>query len=435
MLRHFLFIALLSLGAISPAYADASRNVALIIANGGYTTQGGLANPAGDGKLVAASLKKAGFDTVMLATDLDRPGFEKALRDFRGKVSGAHVAMVYYAGHGIESEGRNWLLPVDVKLASGDDLPYEAVDLNLVMEALKGAQVRMVILDACRNNPFASGWRASNRAMTRGLARVEADDFLVIYAAAPGQTASDGTGSNSPFAQSLAARIEQPGLAIQMLGGLVRDDVMAATAGKQRPFVSASITGTPVYLFNRSPQLANLKDVPIEEVLGWQSALNLNTREGYETYLTQFPKGKFVKLAKQNVKLAGKRAAIVPVASTAPSPAATAGAAFTTMPGGAAPEENGAVAALNMGLLTKYQAQERQALEAHQDYTRKVAEVAAKKQQDQDEYQANLRAYAEEQSRWKRRAEACEKLDAKRCAAVAKELEKPTASTTVAAGK
>ncbi len=429
MIRYYLLAILVLCFSSVPAWAGkGERNVALVIANGGYATAGGLANPVNDGKLVAGSLKKAGFDTVVLATDLDRGGFEKTLREFRSKVAGARVAMVYYAGHGIESEGRNWLLPVDAKLASSDDLPYEAVDLDLVMSTLNGAQVRMVVLDACRNNPFASGWRASNRAITRGLARIEADDFLVIYAAAPGQTAADGSNGNSPFAQSLASRIEQPGLAIQMLGGLVRDDVMAATSGKQRPFVSASITGTPVYLASPAKQLVDTNGVPIEEVLGWQGALNSNSREGFEAFLLRFPKSRFAKLAKQNLKQLGR----APAKPMVEAPAAVAPAVTAAAPAPLAvpTDQAGATAALNMGLLNHYAAQQRQILDAREEYGRQVAAVAAKKKKDEEEYQASLRAYAEERERWQKRAAACEGQDVKKCGQVAKQLAgKPSEST------
>jgi hypothetical protein len=126
----------------------------------------------------------------------------------------------------------------------------------------------MVILDACRNNPFGRSWRSGTRAVSRGLGDIEVDDVLVIYAAAPGQTANDGDGRNSPFATSFAQRLVQPDLPIQLLGGSVRDDVLASTGGSQRPFVSASITGTPVYLVPRTggastPARAPAASVPV----------------------------------------------------------------------------------------------------------------------------------------------------------------------------
>ncbi len=313
LVRLILTFALIAIGSTASAQS-AARKVALIVANSTYQNTSALANPASDARLVAASARKAGFQTVMLENDLTLATFQRALRDFREKASGADVAMVYYAGHGIEGSGKNWLIPVDAKLGSDLDLPYEAIDLERVMEAISGAQIRMVILDACRNNPFGRSWRSASRAVARGLGGVDADDVLVIYAAAPGQTASDGDGANSPFATSLAKRLIEADLPLQLLGGSVRDDVLKATGGSQRPFVSASITGTPVYLVPRStpaavatsapaprPQPAVTVDNATLDALAWQGAASANTSAAYREYQRQFPKGRFATLAAQNI--------------------------------------------------------------------------------------------------------------------------------------
>jgi hypothetical protein len=243
-----------------PTLAQAAGKFALVIANADYKNAGRLANPESDGRIVADAARRAGFDEVTIVANSDLATFRHTLRDFRARASGAEVAMIYYAGHGIEGSGKNWLLPTDARLASNLDLPYEAIDLDLVMEAISAARIRIVVLDACRNNPFGRGWRSGTRSLSRGLGGVEVDDVLVIYAAAPGQTAADGEGDNSPFAQSFARRLTQRDIPIQLLGGLVRDDVLAATAGQQRPFVSASITGTPVYLQDRRGRPATRLD-------------------------------------------------------------------------------------------------------------------------------------------------------------------------------
>ncbi|MEP1423190.1 MAG: caspase family protein [Erythrobacter sp.] len=230
----------------APAQA---RKVALIIGNSNYEYTGQLPNAGNDATLIASAARDAGFEDVVVGNNLGVDGFRAALREFRQKADGADVAMVYFAGHGIEGSGKNWLIPTDAKLEAALDLPYESIDLDLVMQSLSGAQVRIAVLDACRNNPFGRTWNSGSRAVTRGLVGVEADDVLVIYAAAPGQTASDGEeGNNSPFAESLARRLPEPDVPVQLLGGLVRDDVLSITDGQQRPFISASITGTPVYL-------------------------------------------------------------------------------------------------------------------------------------------------------------------------------------------
>lgn len=329
-MRAFILAIFVLLIPSAAAAQDEGRKVALVIANGSYAQAGALSNPTNDATLVAAAAKNAGF-SVTLVRDQSLSNFQRALRDFRAQADGARVAMVYYAGHGIEGAGKNWLIPVDAGLKSDLDLPYEAIDLDRVMESISGAQVRMVVLDACRNNPFGRSWRSSTRAVSRGLGGLEIDDVLVIYAAAPGQTASDGDGANSPFATSLARRLVEPDLPVQLLGGAVRDDVLAATGGTQRPFVSASITGTPIYLVARSaaqPAVAVAAvatqpsiDEATLDALGWQGALGAQSADAFEEYKAQFPKGRFVRLADQNIaKLRGIEAKPAAQSSAAQPP-------------------------------------------------------------------------------------------------------------------
>jgi hypothetical protein len=243
---------MITLFGMGVSQAQTGKRVALLIGNSDYANQSQLLNPGNDVRLIAESAKKAGFQTVTVKNDLGVREFQNALREFSRRAEGAEVALVYYAGHGMEANAKNWLVPVDAALNSDRDLPYEAIDLDHVMASIEGATLRMVVLDACRNNPFGRSWRAGSRAVGRGLAGLEVDDVLVIYAAAPGQVAADGAGGNSPFAKSLATRMVQPGLPVQMLGGVVRDDVLTATNGSQRPFISASITGTAFYLVDMS---------------------------------------------------------------------------------------------------------------------------------------------------------------------------------------
>jgi len=300
MLRFWL-VTFTALFLLIPSVAEA-RKVALVIGNGDYANTSRLVNPGNDIRIIAASAKAAGFDDVTVAADLAVNDFQKAMRDFRAKADGAEIAMVYYAGHGIEAQGKNWLIPTDAQLKSDLDLPYEAINLDRLMESVSGAQIRMVVLDSCRNNPFGRSWRSGTRAVENGLAGVEADDVLVIFAAAPGQTAADGTDGNSPFAASLAKRLPQPDLPVQLLGGLIRDDVLAATGGRQRPFVSASITGTPVYLVPRpagAPPVARDR-AELENML-WKDALAENSLRAFSAYLAQFPDGRHSAEAKTNV--------------------------------------------------------------------------------------------------------------------------------------
>ncbi|MDO9370452.1 MAG: caspase family protein [Sphingopyxis sp.] len=329
-MMRFWLVTLTVLFLLAPSVAEA-RKVALIIGNGDYANTSRLVNPANDIKIIAASAKQAGFDDVTIAADLSVNDFQKAMRDFRAKADRAEVAMVYYAGHGIEAQGKNWLIPTDAQLKSDLDLPYEAINLDRLMESVSGAQIRMVVLDSCRNNPFGRSWRSGTRAVVNGLAGVEADDVLVIFAAAPGQTAADGTSGNSPFATSLAKRLPQPDMPVQLLGGLIRDDVLQATAGSQRPFVSASITGTPVYLVPRTvptaAPAASGDRSALEELL-WKGALAENSVHAFSAYLAEFPAGKFAAQATGNInRLMKSPATAAPVTSIAAVAATPASAA------------------------------------------------------------------------------------------------------------
>lgn len=298
---------------LAPTSAEA-RKVALIVGNSNYANTSRLTNPANDIKIVAASARSAGFDDVTVAANLSVNDFQKTMRDFRAKADGAEVAMVYYAGHGIEAQGKNWLIPTDAQLKSDLDLPYEAINLDRMMEAVSGARIRVVILDSCRNNPFGRSWRSGTRAVVNGLTGVDADDVLVIFAAAPGQTAADGTGVNSPFATSLAKRLPQPDLPVQLLGGAIRDDVLAATGGLQRPFVSASITGTPVYLVPRAGQAATGNRAALEDLM-WKGAVAENSASAFKAYLAEFPSGKYATQANESVTRLGKNPKAAPPAA------------------------------------------------------------------------------------------------------------------------
>lgn len=324
-MMRFWLITLTALALFAPTTAEA-RKVALVIGNSDYANTSRLANPVNDIRIIAAAARAAGFDDVTVAADLAVNDFQKAMRDFRAKADGAEVAMVYFAGHGIEAQGKNWLIPTDAQLKSDLDLPYEAINLDRLMESVSGAQIRMVVLDSCRNNPFGRSWRSGTRAVVSGLAGVEADDVLVIFAAAPGQTAADGTTGNSPFATSLAKRLPQPDVPVQLLGGLIRDDVLAATGGSQRPFVSASITGTPVYLVPRAVPAAAKPAGDrsgLEELL-WKGAMAENSVRGFSAYLAEFPAGKYAGQAGDNIgRLLKNPGAAPPAASiAAPGPAA-----------------------------------------------------------------------------------------------------------------
>jgi uncharacterized caspase-like protein len=246
MLGRVLLVFALLAGA-TPAEA---RRVALIIANAQYANAGPLTNPLADAKLIEASLRRAGFDDVQTRTNLGKASVEAELRAFGNRAEGADVALFYYAGHGIEAGGQNYLIPTDAKLQRDRDLDIEATRLETVMQVVSSARMRLIILDACRNNPFQASMQRSirTRSVSRGLAEIEPEgETLVVYAAKAGSTAADGEGANSPFATALAKRLPQPGLEIGLVFRSVRDDVLTATGRTQEPFTYGSLSGRAFY--------------------------------------------------------------------------------------------------------------------------------------------------------------------------------------------
>ncbi len=229
--------------------------VALVIGNGAYASVPRLPNPGSDAKVVADALRAAGFKTVHLDNDLNAAAMREKLNAFSVEASQADWAVVYYAGHGIEVSGTNYLIPVDAKLKTDRSVQFEAVPLDSVLASVESARkLRLVILDACRDNPFLRDMAktVASRSVGRGLARIEPESSatLVAYAAKAGQVASDGVAgqANSPFAAALIRNMSKPGVEIRKFFGLVRDDVMAATAQAQEPFVYGSLGGDDYFL-------------------------------------------------------------------------------------------------------------------------------------------------------------------------------------------
>lgn len=233
--------------------AQAERRVALVIGNSQYQSVPKLANPGNDARAVAEALKTLGFDQVMTRVDLGHDQFIATLREFAREADKADWAVVYYSGHGIEVGGVNYMLPVDARLRADRDVELEAVDVNKVLATIdRAAKLRIVILDACRDNPFANQIKrtTATRSVGRGLGRVEPGaGTLVVYAAKHGETALDGDGENSPFVTALLARIHTPNLEVRRLFDVVRDDVMERTRGQQQPFAYGSLSGREDYYF------------------------------------------------------------------------------------------------------------------------------------------------------------------------------------------
>jgi len=230
--------------------APAGRRIALVIGMSAYTHVGRLRNPASDARAVAAVFRRLGFAEVIEREDLSRAGLEETLKDFGDKAADADWAVVYYAGHGVEMNGENYLVPVDAKLDRADHVEEETVTLKRVLSKAEAARkLRMVILDACRNNPFRmASADGRSRAIGRGLSPVEpAGGVLVVYAARGGTVADDGGTEHSPFAEALLTHVETPDLEISLLFRKVRDQVLAHTHNAQEPFVYGSLPGDGFY--------------------------------------------------------------------------------------------------------------------------------------------------------------------------------------------
>ena len=300
-----------SLLAAAPALAE--HRVALVIGNAAYAHGGRLANPAKDATVVAEALRRVGF-SVILQNDLGRDELEAALKSFTRASAGADVALVYYAGHGIEKGGTNYLIPVDATLAADSDIDFEAVPLDLVMHSVTGAtRLKVVILDACRNNPFRDSMKRSAgvRGIGQGLAKPpdpEEGDMLVAYAAEAGSTAEDGSGANSPFATALAAHLPEPGVDIRIMFGRIRDDVRSATAKRQEPAVYESLGGEQFFMApaitatSGAVQVAGgPPDARMMDLTYWQSVQASNDPVQLKSYLDQYPDGAFAALAKAKI--------------------------------------------------------------------------------------------------------------------------------------
>src|SRR6187401_2740908 len=233
--------------------ALADKRVALVIGNSSYRNVAKLSNPANDAAAVAAMFKSAGFDSVDSKLDLNANEMRKTLREFGNRTRDADVAVIYYAGHGIELDGTNYLIPVDATLETDTDVYDETFPLDRVLVSVEPAkQLRLVILDACRDSPFAKKMKRTvgSRAIGRGLAKVEpsSPNTMIAFAAKAGSTASDGDSKNSPFAAALVEHLPKPGLDLRRAFGFVRDDVLKTTGNKQEPYVYGSLGGNDLPL-------------------------------------------------------------------------------------------------------------------------------------------------------------------------------------------
>jgi uncharacterized caspase-like protein len=304
-LHRFLLAAALML-VCQPALAE--KRVALVLGNAAYQNVPPLANPVNDGAVIAAKLGAAGFDVVDSRHDLSAIETRRALRDFADRARDADIAVVYYAGHGMEVDGTNYLIPVDAKLERDTDVYDEAFSLDRILLAVEPAkQLRLVILDACRDNPFTKNMKRTiaSRSIGRGLAKIEpvSPNTLIAYSAKAGSTALDGDATNSPFTLALAKHLTTPGLDVRRAFGFVRDDVMKVTSNRQEPFVYGSLGGDDVPLVPGKPSQATAVPAtagpaPNEARLDYELALQIGNKAALNAFLAQHPDGFYASLAK-----------------------------------------------------------------------------------------------------------------------------------------
>lgn len=330
MLLAFAAVALVLTCAVAEAQTD--KKVALVIGNSRYANEAALTNPPNDAEDMAEVLSRIGFK-VMVKFDLDYNSLRNALMEFTQRADQAEIAAVFYAGHGIEMSGTNYLVPIDARLDNESQIAFQALSLDLVLNAVNGAsRLRIVFLDACRNNPFLKKLQsrpgANRSALGRGLAPIEPNEGTVVaFAAKGGTTASDGSERNSPFTKALLKHIVQPGLDVDFMLRHVRDDVMKDTGGRQEPFKYGSLPAENLTLAETEEAAAQRQKIagaPAQAVntvrsetdkarVAWEAVSTSNNRTDMETVVRMFPGTVYADLAEARIaKIAADEAAHEP---------------------------------------------------------------------------------------------------------------------------
>jgi len=316
MTKHSFSAAVLGLGALcasvwaQPALAE--KRVALVIGNSAYQHAPALPNPSRDAKAMVAMFEKGGFSVVTAQYDAGNLQFKRVIRQFEDAAADADIAVVYYAGHGIEIHGVNYLVPVDARLASDRDADDEAITLDRLVEAADGAKrLRLVILDACRDNPFARTMKrqrtAALRGVTAGLGKVEPTGMntLVAFAAKGGSPAEDGDADHSPFTAALLDNLFVPGLDVRLAFGRARDEVLKKTSNRQEPYVYGSLGGNSISVVpppeQQKPDAAIAAVVSDGEKGDYALVEKIGTKGAWEVFLAQHPKGFYSDLARQQL--------------------------------------------------------------------------------------------------------------------------------------
>jgi uncharacterized caspase-like protein len=300
MLRSLflLFFAFSLLAFAEPAQAE--KRVALVIGISNYQRVPRLSNPTRDAEAMGALFKQAGFDVVDEERDLGISDLRRVVREFAEKSRDADIAVVYYAGHGIEVDGTNYLVPADAKLATDFDVEDETVSLDRLLRSLDTVRrLRLVILDACRENPFSNNMKRNlaSRSVGRGLARIEptTSNTLVAFATKAGAVADDGNGENSQYASALVKYIAEPGVDLRLAFGRVRDEVLRKTGNRQEPFVYGSLGGDNVALV---PQPEKPRQTEADARVEYEFAAQIGTKQVWESFLAGHPNGFYANLAR-----------------------------------------------------------------------------------------------------------------------------------------
>jgi uncharacterized caspase-like protein len=287
------------------ANANGAKRIALVIGNGAYTKAPPLKNPPNDARDVAATLRTLGFD-VTSGINVNQRDMKRLIREFGQKLKAGGSGLFYYAGHGVQSKGRNYLIPVDADIQSEAEVEDSGVDASLVLNFMDDAQngLNIVILDACRNNPFARSFRSASN----GLAQVDAPTgTLIAYATAPGHVASDGTARNGLYTSELLKQMRVPGLSVTDMFMRVRAEVMKQTGHKQVPWEASSLVGSfyfsgPKNDGSASPAANELKVDPAAfELSYWETIKNSTSADDFKSYLEKYPTGQFTALAKNKI--------------------------------------------------------------------------------------------------------------------------------------
>jgi uncharacterized caspase-like protein len=295
--------------AAAPIAAEADGRVALVIGNAEYGAEiGRLKNPANDAELIAATLTDLGF-AVDLVLNADQKAMKRAVKGFGARLREAGpngIGLFYYAGHGLQVGGENFLIPVGAQIEAEGDVELEAVSAGSILSQMQyaGNAINLVFLDACRNNPLTRGFRSAER----GLARVDAPrGSFVGYSTAPGEVAEDGAGANSPYAIALAKELQKPGESVDVAHRNVRSQVLAATGKRQTPWDSSSLTGEVVLAALTPEASASSAAAPApgagtdKESLFWESIKDSNNATLYQAYLKQYPGGTFSAIAEARI--------------------------------------------------------------------------------------------------------------------------------------